>query len=122
MAALAVVLLHAADEPEFAAAALRAAHAAAQRPGEPRPVLWLDAEGARVGARGVAEALGGGGGRPDTKALLEAFHAAGGRILVAEEAWRERGFDDAALVPGARLAPPKTLAELADAGYAFLSF
>ena len=121
MAALALLLLHSADEPETAVAALRAAQAAAARPGSPRPVLWLDAEGVRLAARGVAEALSG-GGRPDCVALLRAFTAGGGRIRVSRDAWRDRHFQDDALVEGAELVGPEGLADLAHDGYAFVSW
>jgi predicted peroxiredoxin len=121
MTALAVLLLHSTDEPEVAVAALRAARAAAARPGARRPVLRLDAEGVRLAARGVAEALTG-GGRPDCKALLDGFVAAGGRLQVARDAWTDRGYLDDALVPGAEMTGPEGLADLAREGHAFVSF
>jgi hypothetical protein len=121
MASLAILLLHSSDEPEVAVAALRAARAAAARPDAPRPVLRLDAEGVRVGARGVAEALSG-GGRPDCRALLDGFTADGGRIEVARDAWRDRGYADDALVAGAELSGPDGLTDLARAGFVVVSF
>jgi hypothetical protein len=41
---------------------------------------------------------------------------------VAREAWRDRGFLDDALIPGAALAGPEGLAALARAGHPFVSF
>ena len=124
MAALAVLLLRSTDEPDVAVAALRSAHGAALRPRrgpQPAPALLLEAEGARLAAKGVADVLSG-GGRPDVRALLEGFQKAGGRVLVSAAAWRERGYQDDALVPGAVLVGAEALADLAAEGLAIASF
>ncbi|MCC7139868.1 MAG: DsrE family protein [Planctomycetes bacterium] len=119
---LAVLLLCSTDDPDRAAAALLAARAAAVFGATPRPaVLLLESEGVRLGAKGVAEAISG-GGRPDAKDALASFVRAGGRVLVARAAWAERGYQDDALVEGASLCGPSALAELAASHYAIASF
>ena len=116
---LCVLLLHSSDEPDLAAAAIGAAHAtvAAGRPA----ALYLEAEGTRLGAKGVAEALSR-GGRPDLAALLAAFSKAGGRVLVSGPSWRERGFAPDALLPGASIVEREALSTLAAEGFVFASF
>jgi len=122
VSALAVLLLRSTDEPERAVAALEAAAAAARAPRDGKPaVLLLEDEGARLGAKGVAETITG-GGRPDAKAILSAILVAGGRVLVSEAAWRARGFEAGTLVDGATLVGPEALATLAADGYAIASF
>ncbi len=122
MSVLAVLLLRSTDEPERAVAALGVAMAAVgARNGKEAPVLVLEDEGVRLGAKGVAEAISG-GGRPDAKGLLSSFVRGGGRLLVSREAWRQRGYGDDALVEGATLAGPETLAALAAAGFSIASF
>jgi predicted peroxiredoxin len=123
---LAVLLLHSTDEPDFAVAGVRAAHAAAAADIDTfrlrrKTVLVLDAEGVRLAAKGVLGALST-GGRPDLVALVAQFVAREGVILVLETAWRERGFDDDVLVDGAAIAPDATLARIAAANYAFASY
>lgn len=123
---LAVLLLHSTDEPDLAVAGVRAAHAAAGADVDSfrlrrKPVLVLDAEGARIAARGVLGALST-GGRPNLIALVTEFLAREGAILVLEPAWRDRGFDDDVLIDGAALAPAGTLARLAAANYAIASY
>jgi hypothetical protein len=117
VAALCVLLLHSTDDPDRAVAGVRAAAAAGGRAG-----MWLDAEGVRLAARGVAETLSGADGRPDVKALLVRFAADGGRIWVSGPCWRERGFEDDVLVDGASVAEPERLAGLAAEGWVFASF
>ncbi len=121
--ALCVVLLHSTDEPDRAVAGIDAARAAAMGAGEVagRPTLFLDVEGVRLGAKGVTETLSS-GGRPDVTAMLASFHRAGGETLVTREAWAERGYLDDALVPGARLVPRRTLAELAGTSHVFVTY
>ena len=121
MAALAVLLVRSTDDPDRAVAAVRAAHAAAAAFPASKPALVLDDEGVRVGAKGVAEVLSG-GGRPNVKAMLAAFVAAGGRVLVSRDAWNERGYAADALVDGAALVDADALAQLAASGYAIASF
>src|SRR5262245_49420768 len=122
MSALAVLLLRSTDEPERAVAALDAARAAAVAKGNAKPVvLLLDDEGARLAARGVAEAITG-GGRPDARAILSQFVDAGGRLLVSRAAWLARGFSDDALLQGATLVGPESLGALAADGYSIASF
>jgi predicted peroxiredoxin len=116
---LCVLLLHSSDEPDRAAAALEAAHAATAV-GRPA-ALYLASEGSRVAARGVAEALSG-GGRPDLASLLSRFVARGGRVLVSGPCWRARGFAADALVPGGAVVEPEALSNLAAEGYVFASF
>jgi uncharacterized protein len=119
---LAVLLLRSTDEPERAVAALSAARAATTLGATAqRPALVLDDEGVRIAAKGVAEAISG-GGRPDAKEILTAFVSAGGRVLASRDAWRGRGYLDDALVEGATLVGAEILAELAAAGYAIASF
>lgn len=119
---LAVLLLCSTDDPDRAVRALTCARAAAVHGASPRPaVLLLEGEGVRLGAKGVAEAVSG-GGRPDAKETLASFVRAGGRVLVAREAWTERGYQDDALVEGAAFAGASALAELAASHYAIASF
>lgn len=122
---LCVVLLHSTDEPDRAVAGIDAVRAAALGAGVGvplgRPALLLDVEGVRLGARGVAETLSS-GGRPDVSAMLASFVRAGGEILVVREAWAERGYLDDVRVPGARLVPRRTLAEMAALSHAFVSY
>jgi predicted peroxiredoxin len=117
VAKLCVVLLHSTDAPERAVAGVRAAHAAGAGGG-----LFLDAEGTRLGAKGVAETLSGADGRPDVSAWLAEIPRAGGRLWVSAPGWRERGFEDAALVEGAELVEPARLAALASDGWVFASY
>jgi predicted peroxiredoxin len=117
MAALCVVLLHSTDDPDRAVAGVRAASEAGGRAG-----MWLDAEGVRLAARGVAETLSNADGRPDVAALLAGFAEAGGRIWVSGPCWRDRGYADDALVNGATLVEPARLAALAAEGFVFASF
>src|SRR5262245_35381514 len=117
MSALCVLVLHSTDDPERAVAGVRAAAGAGRGGG-----MWLDAEGVRLAAKGVAETLSGVDGRPDVKAMLAAFARDGGKIWVSAPSWRERGFDAAALVEGAALAEPDRLAALAAEGWVFASF
>lgn len=123
--ALCVVLLHSTDEPDRAVAGIDAARAAAMGAGTGfplgKPALFLDVEGVRLGAKGVTETLSS-GGRPDVTEMLASFHRAGGEILVVREAWAERGYLDDALVPGARLVPRRTLAEMASVSHVFVTY
>jgi predicted peroxiredoxin len=119
MAHLCVLLLRSTDEPERAATALVAAHAAAKS-GRPA-ALYLASEGARLAARGVAETISS-AGRPDARAEIDGFLAAKGRLLVSRACWRERGFADDALLPGATLVDPAALSDLAAEGFSFASF
>jgi hypothetical protein len=117
VATLCVLLLHSTDDPDRAVAGVRAASAAGGRAG-----MWLDAEGVRLGAKGVAETLSNVDGRPDVKAMLDGFAKVGGRIFVSGPCWRERGFGDDALIDGAIVAEPERLAVLATEGFVFASF
>jgi uncharacterized protein len=117
VSALCVILLHSTDDPDRAVAGVRAAAAAGGS-----AAMWLDAEGVRLGAKGVAETLSGADGRPDVKALLAGFAKAGGRIWVSGPCWRDRGFAADALVEGAEVAEPERLAALAAEGFVFASF
>jgi hypothetical protein len=117
MPALCVLLLHSTDVPDLAVAAVRAASAAGRGAG-----MWLDAEGVRLAAKGVAETLSGADGRPDVAAMLAGFADAGGRIWVSTPCWRDRGFADDALVRGATLEEPGRLAALAAEGFVFVSY
>ena len=119
MSRLCVLLLHSTDEPDLAATALVAAHAAVAT--GKAAAVYLAAEGTRMAARGVAETISH-GGRPDARALLDGCGAGGGRLLVSAPCWRERGFEADALVPGASLVEPDALAALAAEGYSFASF
>ena len=111
---LVVLLLHSTDEPDLAVAGLRiAAHGAA--------ILALDGEGVRLAAQGVAETLSG-GPRPDVKTLLGAVPRTNGEILVQRDAWRERGYQDSALVAGAMLVGAETWARLAREGVTFVTY
>src|SRR5262245_1532330 len=98
------MLLHSTDDPDRAVAGVRAADAAGKG-----AAMWLDAEGVRLGAKGVAEALSGADGRPDVKAMLARFAQAGGRIWVSGPCWRDRGFAADALVEGAEVVEPERL-------------
>ena len=119
---LAVLLLHSTDRPERAVAGVRAALATARASVGPiPPALVLDVEGARMAAKGVAQALST-GGRPNLVDQLTEFVRLGGVIFAVEEAWRERGFLDDALMAGAKLVPAGHLAALASAGYAIASY
>jgi predicted peroxiredoxin len=118
MASLCVVLLHSTDEPALAVAALRAARAAAAK----GPcALYVAAEGSRLAARGVAEALSG-CGRPDLAAWLREFLASGGRLLASEACLRERGFAPDLLLPAVSLEDDAALGRLASEGWTFVSF
>ena len=123
---LAILALHSTDSPDLAVAGLRAAHAGASvvvdsfRP-RPRSVLILDAEGVRLAVRAVLGALST-GGRPNLVALVDEFLAREGILFVTEPAWRDRGFDDDALIPGARLVPAGQLARIAAANYAIATY
>jgi len=123
--ALCVVLLHSTDEPDRAVAGIDAIRAAAMGAGSGvplgRPALFLDVEGVRLGAKGVAETLSS-GGRPDVTAMLASFLRGQGEVLVVREAWAERGYLDDALVPGARLVPRRTLAEMAAVSHVFVTY
>jgi predicted peroxiredoxin len=114
-----VLLLHSTDEPSLAVAAIRVAHGAASA-GRPC-ALFLAAEGSRIAAKGVLEALSG-GGRPDLVGLVRQFVADGGKIHVSGEALRERGFAADALLPEASVEPEDGLARLASEGWVFASF
>ena len=116
---LCVVLLHSTDEPDLAVAGLATALAAA-RAGRP-VALWLAVEGARLGAKGVAETLSG-HGRPDVAAMLREIAATPDRVWVAGPCWRARGFEPGVLLPGARLAEPEALSALVESGFACASF
>jgi hypothetical protein len=123
---LAVLLLHSTDTPDLAVAGLRAAHAGASVVvdsfvARPRSVLVLDAEGVRLAAKGVLGALST-GGRPNLVALMDEFVARDGLVFVAEPAWRDRGFEDAALIAGAHLVSAGHLAKVAAANYAIASY
>lgn len=120
MANLCVLLLHSTDAPERAVAAVRAAHAAAA--GGKRAGLYLDVEGVRLAAKGVAETLSNADGRPDVRALLQEFVARGGRVLVSSAEWSARGYEADALVDGASLAADDALATLAAEGWVFASW
>ena len=116
---LCVVLLHSTDEPDLAVAGLATALAAA-RAGR-TVALWLAVEGARLGARGVAETLSG-HGRPDVAAMLREVAAAPDRVWVSAPCWRARGFEPDALVSGVKVAEPEALSALVESGYACASF
>ena len=119
---LAVLLLHSTDRPERAVAGVRAALAAARADvGPTPPALVLDVEGSRLAAKGVAQALST-GGRPNLVEQLAEFARLGGAILAIEEAWRERGFLDDALIPGARLVPAAHLATLVAGNHVIASY
>jgi hypothetical protein len=118
VASLCVVLLHSTDEPALVVSALRAARGAlAHGP----CALFAAAEGSRLAARGVAEALSG-CGRPDLAGWLREFLGAGGRLLASEACLRERGFAPDLLVPGAVLSDDGTPGRLASEGWTFVSF
>ena len=116
-----ILLLHSTAHPERVVSALRALNAAAAAGKASRPVLVLDDDGVRLAAKGVADTLGG-GGRPDVRALLESAQRAGTEVHAVVDAWRERGFADDALVPGAALAGADVVARLALAGCAFVTY
>ncbi len=119
---LAVLLLHSTDRPERAVAGVRAALAAARaNVTSAAPALVLDVEGARMAAKGVAQALSS-GGRPNLVEQLAEFVRLGGTVSAVEDAWRERGFLDDALIAGAHLVPASHVATLAAAGYAIASY
>ena len=123
---LAILLLRSTDDPDLAVAGLRAAHAGASVDVDsfttrPRPVLVLDAEGVRLAAKGVLGALST-GGRPNLVRLMDEFVAREGVVYVLEPAWRDRGFEDTALIAGAHLAPAGHLAKVAAANYAIASY
>lgn len=123
---LAVLLLHSTDVPELAVAGLRAAHAGVCVTVDSfrltrKAVLVLDAEGVRLAAKGVLGALST-GGRPNLVALVNEFVAKEGVIFVLEPAWRDRGFLDDALIPGAHLVSAGHLAKIAAANYAIATY
>jgi hypothetical protein len=119
MANLCVLLLHSTDDPALATAAVRAAHAGALA--GRKTALFLAAEGSRLAARGVLEALSG-GGRPDLAALVREFLARGGSLHASRACLEERGFAPGALLPEAALEPPDGLSRLASEGFSFASF
>ena len=119
MARLCVVMLHSTDEPDLAVAGLEVAHAATK---DGRPVaMWLASEGVRLGVRGVAETLSG-HGRPDVAGWLAEVIAGGGRVLLSRRDFEARGFEAAAVVPGASVAGPEALAALVEEGFVPASF
>jgi predicted peroxiredoxin len=116
---LCVVLLHSTDEPDLAVAGLATALAAV-RAGR-KAAVWMAVEGARLGAKGVAETLSG-HGRPDVAAMLAEIASAPGRVLVAGPCFRARGFEPDVLVAGAKIVEPEALSALVEEGWACASF
>lgn len=113
-----VLIAHSTEEPNRAVGALHAAHALAEA--GTAVDLWLHGEGVRLGVQHVAEALKEPFPTPPAE-LLAALTARGGVVWCSKPCFQQRGFETAALRPGARLAEPSELARLLAAGATPLS-
>ena len=114
MARLLYVLSHSTDDPRRAATGLAAAAAAAE--GGHEVAAWLTNEGARLGIRGVSDALLEEGPRL-ASASLAALREQGAVLYVSRPCFEARGFVTDQLGPGAELADPAALADLVAAGW-----
>lgn len=113
MASFLALIAHSTEEPNRAATALGTALAMAEA--GHRVDLWLHGEGVRLGVAHVAEALREPWPKEAAQAL-DALAARGSTFHCSQPCFEQRGFHAQALRPGARLAPPPTLAALLAGG------
>lgn len=113
MARFLILVPHSTEDPNRAVTALFTAHGLAEA--GHGVDLWLYGEGVRLGVAHVAEALQEPFPLPAAQ-MLEQIVARGGALHCVKSCFAQRGFEQDALRPGARLAEPADLARLLAAG------
>jgi predicted peroxiredoxin len=84
-------------------------------------VVFLSSEGVRLAAKGYADDLHEPGFSP-IKTLMDGFVAGGGKMYVCSPCWKKRGFDEAALIPGAVIVGGAKLVEFLGDGAPSISY
>jgi predicted peroxiredoxin len=114
-----VSLSRAKDDTDRATVAFVLANAAVAS--EKETVVFLSAEGVRLGVAGYAVGIHETGFAP-LEELMATYASAGGKVFVCSPCFKKRGLDETKLVPGATMIGGAVLVEFLGAGVPCVSY